>query len=155
MMEDPASTQHLPLPTGTKVSSSGHKTLEKLEVTWHSQEHSDEGSDEAKGPWATVRLCFPHICSLGRNFASSVMMCWVLHSGSWALDTLGLNWLAFHGLDCSSSKESQGVRSRRWQETLALHLESRANDLCAGKKKIRINSQGRNPALTNVRSQIC
>lgn len=110
------------------------KLLRKLEMTWHSQGHWDEGSGEEKGPWATACFCFPHICSLGRNFTSSVMMCWVLHSGSWALDTLGPNWLAFHGLDCSSFKELQGVRSRRWQEMLALHLESQANDLCAGKK---------------------
>lgn len=134
IMEDPAYTWHVPLPRGRRqVSSPGRKALEKLEMSLHSQECCDEGSGEEKGPWATVCFCFPHICSLGRDFTSSIMMCWVLHSGSWALDTLGLNWLAFHGLDCSSFKELQGVRSRRWQETLALHLESWVNDLCAGK----------------------
>lgn len=135
IVENPTSTYHLPLPTGKRqVSSPGHEALEKLEMNWHSHEHWDKGSGEEKGPWATVCFCSPHICSSGRNITSSLMMCWVLHSGSWALDILGLNWLAFQGPDCSGFKELQGVRSRRWQEVLALHLEGWVNDLCAGKK---------------------
>lgn len=75
-MEGPTSTW---CQQGEGVSSPGPEALEKTLMACHGWELYDGGRGEGKGPWAA--LLPTHLFSRQES-TGSVMMCWVLHSGS-------------------------------------------------------------------------